>query len=160
MFGLGGDGLLIRPYQPHRPDEVADLLLSAGKLNSDVPESNRGASDRLQRPNDQVTILTDDLNRAAAEIIRLMFQRWVQENDFKYLDKHFGINQITRYRSIEYGKLKGQAEDREVKSVARKALDLSHKKEIDQLKRNLLAQEQAFKPINAEPGYARNSMNN
>ena len=21
--------------------------------------------------------------------------RWVQENDFKYLDKHFGINQIT-----------------------------------------------------------------
>jgi hypothetical protein len=92
----------------------------------------------------QVAILTDDLERAAAEIIKLMFQRWLQENDFKYLDKHFGLNQITSYRSIEYEKLKGQVEDREVKSAARKALDLSLKKATDQLKRNLLAEEQAL----------------
>ena len=92
----------------------------------------------------QVALLTDDLKRAAAEIIRLMFQRWLQENDFKYLDKHFGINQITSYRSIEYEKLKGQVEDREVKSAARKALDLNLKKATDQLKRNLLAEEQAL----------------
>ena len=92
----------------------------------------------------QVAILTDDLERAAAEIIRLMFQRWLQENDFKYLDKHFGINQITSYRSIEYEKLKEQVEDREVKSAARQALDLSHKKATDQLKRHLLAEEQAL----------------
>ena len=26
-----------------------------------------------------------------------MFNRWLQENDFKYRDKHFGINQITSY---------------------------------------------------------------
>ena len=31
-----------------------------------------------------------------------MFGRWLQENDVKYLDKHFGINQITSYRVIEY----------------------------------------------------------
>ena len=31
----------------------------------------------------QVAILTDDLERSAAEIIQLMFQRWLQENDFK-----------------------------------------------------------------------------
>ena len=93
----------------------------------------------------QVAILTDDLQRAAAEIIKLMFQRWLQENDFKYLDKHFGINQITSYQSIEYEKLKGQVEDREVKSAARKTLDLRLKKETDQLKRNLLAEEQALR---------------
>jgi len=92
----------------------------------------------------QVAILTDDLKRAAAEIIKLMFQRWLQENDFKYLDKHFGLNQITSYRSLEYEKLKGQVEDREVKSAARKALDLSLKKATDQLKRSLLAEEQAL----------------
>lgn len=92
----------------------------------------------------QVAILTDDLERAAAEIIKLIFQRWLQENDFKYLDKHFGINQITSYRSIEYEKLKGQVQDREVKSAARKALDLSLKKETEKLKRNLLAEEQAL----------------
>ena len=92
----------------------------------------------------QVAILTDDLERSAVEIIRLMFQRWLQENDFKYLDKHFGINEITSYRSIAYEELKGQVEDREVKSAARKALDRSHKQETDQLKRHLLAEEQAL----------------
>ncbi len=91
----------------------------------------------------QVAILADDLKRAAIEIIQLMFQRWLQENDFKYLDKHFGINQITSYRSIEYEKLKGQVEDREVKSAARKALDLKLKQVSEPLKRHLLAEEQA-----------------
>lgn len=91
----------------------------------------------------QVAILTDDLKRAAIEIIKLMFQRWLQENDFKYLDKHFGINQIDSYRSIEYEKLKGQVEDREVKSAARKALDLKLKQATEPLKRHLLAEEQA-----------------
>ncbi|MHB9005876.1 MAG: hypothetical protein ACYDC1_03000 [Limisphaerales bacterium] len=92
----------------------------------------------------QVAILTDDLRRAAVEIIHLMFQRWLQENDFKYLDKHFGINQITSYRSISYEQLKGQVEDRQIKSAARKALDLSLKQATDSLKRHLLAEEQAF----------------
>ena len=48
----------------------------------------------------QVAILTDDRARAAAEIIRLIFNRWIQENDFKYLDQHYGINQLTSYRVI------------------------------------------------------------
>jgi hypothetical protein len=91
----------------------------------------------------QVAILTDDLKRAAIEIIKLMFQRWLQENDFKYLDKHFGINQIDSYRSIDYEKLKGQVEDRELKSAARKALDLKLKQATEPLKRHLLAEEQA-----------------
>ena len=43
----------------------------------------------------QVAILTDDRQRAAAQILYLMFNRWTQENDFKYLDEHCGINQIT-----------------------------------------------------------------
>jgi len=30
-----------------------------------------------------VAILADDLKRAATEILQLMFQRWLQENDFK-----------------------------------------------------------------------------
>ena len=92
----------------------------------------------------QVAILTDDLTRPAEEIIKLIFQRWLQENDFKYLDKHFGINQITSYRIIEYDLLRGQVEDREVKSASRKALDLSLKREKEQLKRHLLAEEQAL----------------
>lgn len=91
----------------------------------------------------QVAVLTDDPQRAAVEILKLMFQRWLQENDFKYLDKHFGINQITSYRSIEYEKLKGQVEDRQTKSAARTALDLKLKQATEPLKRHLLAEEQA-----------------
>jgi len=32
--------------------------------------------------------------------VHLIFNRWIQENDFKYLDKHFGINQLTRKEQI------------------------------------------------------------
>jgi hypothetical protein len=70
----------------------------------------------------QVAVLTDDTQRAASEIVRLMFCRWVQENDFKYLDKHFGINQITSYGVVGYEELREQVEDRQVRSAQIKAL--------------------------------------
>jgi hypothetical protein len=70
----------------------------------------------------EVAILTTDSGRLAAEIIRLMFSRWLQENDFKYLDKHFGINQITSYRMIDYAELAGQVQDRQVHSGQYRAL--------------------------------------
>lgn len=91
----------------------------------------------------QVAILTEDLTRAATAIIEVMFRRWLQENDFKYLDKHFGINQITSYRVIEYEKLKDQVKDREVKSSARRALEQQLKQVTAPLQRHLLAEEQA-----------------
>jgi len=55
-------------------------------------------------------------------IIRFMFNRWLQENDFKYLDKHFGINQITSYGVSGYEELRQQVQDRQVRSVELKAL--------------------------------------
>jgi len=70
----------------------------------------------------QVSILTDDQKGAAVVIIELMFGRWVQENDFKYLDKHFGINQITSYGVTGYDELREQVEDRQVRSAEAKAL--------------------------------------
>ena len=69
-----------------------------------------------------MSILTDDQKGAAVVIIGLMFGRWVQENDFKYRDKHFGINQITRYGVTGYDDLREQVEDRQVRSAEAKAL--------------------------------------
>jgi hypothetical protein len=66
----------------------------------------------------QLAILTDDTERAVEEIVRLMFNRWIQENDFKYLDKHFGINQLTSYRSTPYAELRGELTDRQVPNRA------------------------------------------
>lgn len=91
----------------------------------------------------QVAILTDDAARPAQEIILLMFQRWLQENDFKYLDKHFGINQITSYRVIEYDQLRDQVKDRQIKSGQRKLLERRRQKVRQQQARLLLIQEQA-----------------
>ena len=71
----------------------------------------------------EVGILTDDLQRPAPEIIFLMFNRWTQENDCKYLDQHFGINEITSYASVAYERLKDQVEAQPIKSGASKALE-------------------------------------
>jgi hypothetical protein len=71
----------------------------------------------------EVSILCDDFGRLAKEIVWLMFDRWVQENDFKYLDVHFGINEITSYRSETYAKIRNELEDREVKNAAYTALE-------------------------------------
>ena len=81
----------------------------------------------------ELGILTNDKERAAVEIIRLMFRRWIQENDFKYLEKHFGINQITSYASVPYEKIKNNIEDKQVKSGERKAFE----KERTQLRQKL-----------------------
>ena len=66
----------------------------------------------------QLSILSDDTTRSVESIVRLMFNRWIQENDFKYLDKHFGINQLTSYRSTPYEQLRGELTDRQVPSHA------------------------------------------
>lgn len=92
----------------------------------------------------QVAILTGDPERKVEPIIQLMFRRWLQENDFKYLDQHFGINQITSYRCIEYEKLKGQVTDREVRSGTRKALDQRLRLATRVLAKDLLAEEHAL----------------
>jgi len=62
----------------------------------------------------QIAVLTDDLERSAKEMVWLIFNRWVQENDFKYVDKHMGMKQITSYKSIDYSELRDHLVDRQV----------------------------------------------
>jgi hypothetical protein len=88
----------------------------------------------------QVAILSDDLQREAKEIIVLIFSRWLQENDFKYLDKHFGINQITSYGIIPYEELRQSVEDRQVCSSQLKALQTQRRQIKSRQSRLLLRQ--------------------
>jgi hypothetical protein len=91
----------------------------------------------------EVSVLTDDWKRAAGEVLTPIFSRWLQENDFKYLEKHFGINQITSYRTVAYAQLAGQVQDRQVQSGQYKAL-LQRGQEFKRKQaRLLLEQEQA-----------------
>ena len=72
----------------------------------------------------------------------LYFLRWLQENDFKYLDKHFGINQITSYASVSYKDLKDQVDDKQMKSGEYKALEKERKTLRTHLKRSLFSEHQ------------------
>lgn len=121
----GGSGSMVIERARNRAEDVRSYHLEYGgrpwpkeeRLRQIVVQATNPKSQTIQ-----VAILTDDTQRAAREIVRLMFCRWVQENDFKYLDKHFGINQITSYGVIEYEALRGQVEDRQVRSAQAKAL--------------------------------------
>jgi hypothetical protein len=61
------------------------------------------------------------------------------------LDKHFGINQLTSYRSIKYEALKGQLNDRQVQSQAWRDLAQAGKAIQRQQARVLVVQERAHR---------------
>lgn len=81
----------------------------------------------------EVSILTDDLSRNGHQIVQLMLGRWIQENDFKYLIEHFGIDQITSYDYFEYEEIQYQLEDKGYTSGQYLAAD----KELQQIKGKL-----------------------
>ncbi len=96
---------------------------------------------RATNPNGRTVelgILSNQPERNPEELILLMFTRWLQENDFKYMEKHFGINQITSYATLSYADLQESLEDRQVKSGEYKALQKQRSSLRAKLKTELL----------------------
>jgi len=89
-----------------------------------------------------VAVLCDDPERRASEVISLIFNRWLQENDFKYLDKHFGVNQITSYDTLSYRDMKDEVQEKQIKSGAYKALEQECRLVKKQLGALLVSQKQ------------------
>jgi hypothetical protein len=121
--GVSGSMVIERPR--NRADDLRSYHLEYWDRTWPKDQRLRQLVVQATNPNGrtiQVSVLTDDRQRAAWEIIRLIFSRWIQENDFKYLDKHFGINQITSYGAMGYEELRDQVEDRQVRSAQAKAL--------------------------------------
>ena len=81
----------------------------------------------------ELSILTDDLDSDATEIIFIMLKRWIQENDFKYLIAHFGLDQITSYLFDDYKDITGTVTDKDHISGEYKALT----KELEKIRRKL-----------------------
>jgi len=105
----------------------------------------------------ELGVLTDDKERNAQEVITLIFRRWIQENDFKYLDKHFGINEITSYAVIFYRELKAHLDDKEMVSGAWKALK-KEQKEVRKKLGEFLVREQRYPGKNAKRTKRINSL--
>ena len=57
------------------------------------------------KENLEVSILSNDNELSTEDTIKAMFTRWLQENDFQYQIKHFGLNQITSYGYENYDEL-------------------------------------------------------
>ena len=95
----------------------------------------------------ELAILTNDLTRDAQELITLMFTRWLQENDFKYLNVHYGINQLTSYASEPYAGLRDCIDDKQMKSGEYKALQ-KQKSVISKKLKNALLSEHCSKAKN------------
>ena len=80
---------------------------------------------RATNPNQataEVGVLCTNPHMQVERIVWLIFNRWLQENDFKYLDKHFGINQLTSYASTTYAEEAHSLNDRQVESAEHRQL--------------------------------------
>lgn len=90
----------------------------------------------------ELGILATDMKRKPEEVISLIFSRWIQENDFKYLEKHYGMNQIISYDTIDYTELAKSLNDKEITSGTYKALAYDKLQEEKRLKNYLLKKHQ------------------
>lgn len=89
----------------------------------------------------EVSILCSSPDLTAEEAVWLMFQRWLQENNFKYLDKHFGLNQLTSYASKPVSE--ANLVDKDIDSVEYRELKSELKRVETELAKCLLQREKA-----------------
>lgn len=68
----------------------------------------------LKGKNEEFSIVTNNPALRPEEIIRLMFNRWIQEGDFSYQNSHFGMNQQTARKTLSYAELQDSLQDREI----------------------------------------------
>ncbi len=86
----------------------------------------------------EVAILTSDADRERSSIIRVLFNRWLQENDFGYMNRHVGINELTSRAHETYASIGGKLDDRQVQSREYKALKREKSRADSALSRLLL----------------------
>jgi len=55
----------------------------------------------------EVSILCSNQNISAQDAITYILRRWLQENDFGYLIKHYGIDQLDSYKADKYRDIEG-----------------------------------------------------
>lgn len=95
----------------------------------------------------EVSILCSDHSRSVERIVKLMFNRWVQENDFKYGDRHFGWMQITSYATGTYSEIADQLSDRDVECPEYRKLKRELAEREAELGKELLKRERASKKL-------------
>ena len=88
-----------------------------------------------------VAILCSDPDIDIETAVWLMFNRWLQENDFKYLDRHFGLNQLTSYASKAVAEEADRLRDMPVDCPEYRELKAQERAAENELARALLKRE-------------------
>ena len=70
----------------------------------------------------EMSILCTHPTMNIERVVWAIFNRWLQENDFKYLDRHFGLNQLTSYASTTYAEQADILNDRDIESSEHRQL--------------------------------------
>lgn len=94
-----------------------------------------------------VSVLCSNPEMPLEDAVWLIFNRWLQENDFKYLDRHFGIDQLD---SRGHGNFKNRMDeftDRSAESTEYKKLKKESKTASAALAKNLLKQNRKQKEL-------------
>ena len=85
-----------------------------------------------------VSVLCNHPAMDVQDIVWSIFNRWLQENDFKYLDVHYGINQLDSRASSSFEAETDSFEDRSVDGPEYKELKARMKSCDDKLAKRLL----------------------
>ena len=87
-----------------------------------------------------MAVLISDPARDRRTAISAMFNRWLQEIDFGYMDRHVGINELTSRVHQDYATIENDLDDRQVQSQEYKTLKREKTKIELILKKLLLKQ--------------------
>ena len=75
----------------------------------------------IEQPECELSILSNGYI-SDLDAVKAMLNRWVQENDFKYMIEHFGLNEITSYKYYSYSDIKNILKEKEFKEDIQKLL--------------------------------------
>ena len=114
-------GIRTRRRHVYRLYERGTRIRGAGVVRTLVMEDAEG----------QIPILTNLAQMPAAKVVHLLRLRWRQENSFKYLSTHYGIEQIIQYGATT------EPDDRLVDNPVRRRL----RQQIGDLRATLVFQE-------------------
>ena len=94
-----------------------------------------------------VSVLCSNPEMPLEDVVWLIFNRWLQENDFKYLDRHFGINQLDSRARDDFKNRMDEFKDRSAESIEYKKLKNESQAISNALAKNLLKQNRKQKNL-------------
>ncbi len=97
-----------------------------------------------------VSVLCSNPEMPIEDVVWLIFNRWLQENDFKYLDRHFGINQLDSRARDDFKNRMDEFCDRAAESPEYKKLKNEVNAVSSALAKNLLKQNRKQKDLEAK----------